>query len=158
MIGVVREWMTSIVVVTLLLSVAQTLIPEGIIRKVCAFTGGMILLAVLLQPFLETDMRRFRLDFSEYEEVMETRREELENAGERELAIRIAEQTAAYISDKAAAFGLMVTAHVETSSGTDGTPIPSAVELEGTYSVPLMAWIEEELGIPAERQVWNDEI
>ena len=37
MIGALREWLTSIVVVTLLLSVAQTLVPEGSIRRVASF-------------------------------------------------------------------------------------------------------------------------
>ena len=52
MIGAVRVWLTSIVMVTLLLSVAQTLIPEGTIRKIAGFTGGLILLVALLRPVL----------------------------------------------------------------------------------------------------------
>ena len=47
MIAAVREWLTSVVAVTLLLTVAQTLIPEGNIRKIAAFTGGLALLAAL---------------------------------------------------------------------------------------------------------------
>ncbi len=58
----VRAWITSVVVVTLLLSVAQTMIPEGSIRRIAAFTGGLILLAALLRPVLEMDPEVVELD------------------------------------------------------------------------------------------------
>ena len=51
--GALREWLTSLVAVSMLLSVAQTLVPEGSIRKIASFTGGLILLVVLLRPLLE---------------------------------------------------------------------------------------------------------
>ena len=50
MIGALREWLTSIVVVTLLLSVAQALVPEGNICRVASFLGGLILLLTMLRP------------------------------------------------------------------------------------------------------------
>ena len=43
-----REWLTAVVTVTLLLSVVQTLVPEGSLRKIAGFTGGLLLLAVLI--------------------------------------------------------------------------------------------------------------
>lgn len=157
MIGALREWLTSIVVVTMLLSVAQTLIPEGTIRKIAFFTGGLILLAALLQPVLRTDLGRLRLDLSDYAGAIEDCRAELDGAGKEELAGLIAERTAAYISDKANTLGLTVTARVETETGTDGVPVPVAVRLEGERSEALTAYIEGELGIPRERQVWHEE-
>ena len=62
MVAALREWVTSVVLVTLLLSVAQTLIPEGSIRKIAVFTGGLILLTALLQPVLGADLSRLDLD------------------------------------------------------------------------------------------------
>ena len=50
MMGALREWLTAVVTVTMLLSVAQMLMPEGTIRKIGSLTGGMLLIAVLLQP------------------------------------------------------------------------------------------------------------
>ena len=52
----VREWLTAVVTVTLLLSVVQTLVPEGSLRKIAGFTGGLLLLAVLLRPVTEIDL------------------------------------------------------------------------------------------------------
>ena len=126
MIGLIRQWLTAVVLVTMLLSVAQTLVPEGTVRKITSFIGGLLLLVVMLQPLLRTDLGQ-----------------------------GIAERTAAYISDKAAGLGLTVTVRVETEPGADGTPLPERVYLEGTKSEELSHWLAEELGIPAERQVWN---
>ena len=48
-----------------------------------------------------------------------------------------------------------MTVRVETELEA-GTPIPASAELRGPYSQGLADWIAEELGIPAERQVWHD--
>ena len=156
MIGALLEWLTSIVVVTLLLSVAQTLVPEGSIRRVASFVGGLILLAVLLRPVLGTDLERLRLDLDGYEQALQEARQELSSSGETELTERIEERTAAYISDKADALGLEVTVRVETDLGDDGVPVPSAAEVTGPYSRELADFMTRELGIPAERQVWHE--
>lgn len=156
MIGAVRSWLTSIAAVTLMLTVVQTLVPEGTIKKIAGFTGGLLLLAALLQPVLKTDLGRLRLDFSDYEEAIETRAAELDAAGKEELSALIAGRTAAYISDKADALGTPVAVRVETRPGEDGVPLPWSAELEGPRSQALAAWVEGELGIPAERQVWHE--
>lgn len=150
-----RAWLTSVVVVTLLLSVAQTLIPEGTVRKIASFTGGLILLAALLQPVLRTDLGRLRLHFEDYAAAIEERQAELDGAGKEELAELIAERTEAYISDKAETLGLAVTVRVRTEPGEDGVPLPSEAEVAGPRSEELAAYMERELGIPRERQVWT---
>lgn len=155
MIGAVRSWLTSIAAVTLMLTVVQTLVPEGTLRKISGFTGGLLLLAALLQPVLKTDLGRLRLDFSDYEAAIGERTAELDAAGKEELAAIIAGRTAAYISDKADALGVRVRVRVETEE-REGIPIPVSVELEGPWSAELSVWIEAELGIPAERQVWHE--
>lgn len=155
MMGMLREWLTSLVVVTLLLSVAQTLIPEGSLRRIASFTGGLILLAALLQPVMKLDLTALQPDLELYEETLRQRQTELETAGEDALEELIAARTAAYISDKATTLGLTVTARVETAPDADGTPVPAAAELEGEPSQELAEWMERELGIPQERQVWH---
>ncbi|MCI9649009.1 stage III sporulation protein AF [Oscillibacter sp.] len=156
MIAAVREWLTSVVAVTLLLTVAQTLIPEGNIRKIAAFTGGLALLAALLQPVLRTDLSRLELDLDAYGQAVEERRMELEAAREEELALVIASQTEAYILDKAAWLGLSLSVQVETETGAEGVPLPWAAEIKGAWSEELAAYMERELGIPRERQVWHE--
>ena len=157
MIGAVRVWLTSIVMVTLLLSVAQTLIPEGTIRKIAGFTGGLILLVALLRPALGADLERLHLDLGDYERAIEERQEELASAGNTELKALIESQTAAYISDKANALGLEVTVRVEAEAGADGIPVPAAADIQGARSEELASYMAQKLGIPRERQSWHEE-
>lgn len=155
MMTAVREWLFSVVVISLLLTVAESLIPEGSIRKIAGFTGGLILLLTLLQPILRTDLGRLRLNVDSYGEAIESRRTELEKREDKEWEALIAERTEAYISDKAARLGLKISVSVRTEPGADGVPYPAEAEIQGPKSQALAAYMEEELGIPPERQVWN---
>ena len=156
MIGAVRSWLSSIAAVTMLLTVTQMLVPEGTLRKIAGFIGGLLLLAALLQPLRGADLSWLGLDLSDYSAAIEDREAELASAEKDALAAIIAERTAAYISDKADALGVQAAARVETEPGEDGVPIPVSAELEGEQSAELSAWMEQELGIPAERQVWHE--
>ena len=155
MMDAVREWLSSVVAAALLVSVAQSMVPEGSIRKIAGFTGGLILLAVLLQPALRTDLSALHLRFEDYEAAVAERQAELEEDQDRALADIIAERTEAYILDKASDLGLEISLRVETELDQEGLPIPAAVEIEGPRSEELATYLEEELGIPAERQVWH---
>ena len=83
MMEAVRAWLTSVVLVSLLLSVAQSLIPQGTVRQAASFTGGLILLLALLRPVLEADLDRLELDFSGYQAAVEERQAELAEARRR---------------------------------------------------------------------------
>ena len=52
--------------------------------------------------------------------------------------------------------GLSVAVRVVTRPGADGVPVPWAAELTGQRSAALAACMAEDLGIPAERQVWHE--
>ena len=156
MIETLRSWLTGIVIVTLLLSVLQALVPEGSLRQIASFAGGLVLLAALLGPVLRLDLSGLDADFSRWQEEVEDRQTELLEAQEAELSARIAEETAAYISDKGSELGVSVTARVETRAGQDGVPVPWAADLTGRRSPALEACIAEDLGIPAGRQVWHE--
>lgn len=157
MMAALREWLLSVVVVSLLLAVAGQMIPEGSIRKIAGFTGGLILLLTLLQPVLQTDLGRLRLDRDSYGRAIEQRQSELEKNTDKELTALIAQKSEAYILDKATQLGLSITVSIRTETGTDGVPCPAEATVQGPRSEVLAAYIEEELGIPPERQVWNGE-
>lgn len=156
MMDSVRGWITSVVMVTMLLSVAQTLIPDGKIRKVFSFSGGLVLMVALLQPILELKpgMTEFRAE--DYEEVLWERQEELRQVAGAEWEAIIEQEIAAYISDKADALGTDVSVRIQAEMEVDGTLVLRA-ELSGQPSEQLAAHLEEELGIPRERQVWIHE-
>lgn len=155
MLTALRNWMTEILIASVFLSVAEKLVPEGSVRKIASMTGGLILLTVLVRPMAHFRSAGFQLDTENYAAAIQERQTELREENENALSELIEERTAAYISDKAAGLGLTVTVRVETEPGADGTPLPERVYLEGTKSEELSHWLAEELGIPAERQVWN---
>lgn len=152
-----RTWLSSIVAVTLLLSIAQSLVPEGTLRRVAGFTGGLVLLLALLRPLLAGGLPDLGLETEAWTKAIEAQQADLSRQGEDALAGLIAERTASYIWDKGAALGLEVTAAVETRTGEEGIPVPYSVELEGPYSKELADYITHELNIPPERQVWNEQ-
>ena len=69
----------------------------------------------------------------------------------------IAEKTAAYIWDKADELGLSCTVEVTVAVGESGIPLPDTAVITGPYSGELAALIQEEVGIPAEKQIWREE-
>lgn len=157
MIAALREWLTAVAAVSLLLSVVQFLIPKGPLRETASFIGGLILLTALLRPVLELDLSGLQLDLTAYQETVEQRRSEMETAQKEELAGLIEAETAAYISDKAAAMGLALQVRVTAEPDAEGVPVPSRAELTGPRSEKLALWLETELGLPAERQVWHED-
>lgn len=157
MVAALREWITSVVVVTLLLSVTQTLLPEGGVRRIASFTGGLLLLVALLHPVLGADLKRLEWELEPYRAAVRDRQEELEEAGEKELSALIAQRTAAYIWDKAEELGLQVAVRVTVEPDENGVPVPAAVEVTGPPSEALADYLERELGISRERQDWKDE-
>lgn len=157
MVAALREWITSVVMVTLLLSVTQTLLPEGGVRKLASFTGGLILLVALTRPLLGTELERLELDLESYRQAVQERQTELRESGEKELSELIAQRTAAYIWDKAEELGLQVAVRVTVEPDENGVPVPAAVEVTGPPSEELADYLERELGISRERQDWKDE-
>ena len=142
--------------VTLLLSVAEMLVPQGSLREIASFTGGLILLAVLMQPLGKIDPAKIDLNISRYQEAVEQRQAELEASQKEELASLIESEMETYISDKAKSMGLTLRVRVTAEPDGSGVPVPVSVELTGPRSETLSQWLETELGLPAERQVWNE--
>lgn len=157
MMAAAREWLTAVAAVTLLLSVAQLLVPPGNLREIASFVGGLILLAAMMQPLLKIDLSDIQMDFSSYQGAVEQRQAELENTQKEELTSLIEAETEAYISDKAKSMGLTLKVRVTAEADEGGMPVPVRVEITGPWSGGLSGWLETELGLPAERQVWNED-
>lgn len=155
MMEAVRAWLTSVVLVSVLLSAAQSLIPPGTVRKAAGFTAGSSCCWCCCgraggRPGASG------AGFRHYQAAVEERQEELADTQTEAMASIIAEQTEAYILDKAGELGLEVTVRVETRTEGNGIPVPWSAELTGSWSQALASALETELGIPAERQVWHE--
>lgn len=156
MIEAVRSWITSVAAAAFLVALSQSLIPEGTVRKIAGFAGGLILLLVMIKPFPGIDVGGLDLSYEDYAGEISQRQEQLKAQSDQTLGELIAEKTEAYILDKAAALGVDCTVRVLTEPGKDGTPIPAGAELTGQKSDALADYMEQELGIPKERQVYHE--
>lgn len=156
MIEAVREWIQSIVMVAMLLSVGQAMIPEGQIRKIFSFTGGLVLIVVLMQPVLGLEVGVLMEPLEEYEQQVSAQTEEIEKTVRAEQEAIIEQKLEAYISDKTDTLEEGGTVRIRAETAEDGTVILSA-ELVGQPSESLAEYLEQELGIPRERQVWIHE-
>ena len=156
MIDAVREWIRSIVMVTMLRSVGQAMVPEGQIRKIFSFSGGLVLVIVLLHPVLGLEGSVLIEPLEVYERQIFKQKEELEQLVRAEQETIIEENLTAYISDKAEALEEGGSVRIRAETAEDGTVTLSA-ELVGQPSEPLTEYLEQELGIPRERQVWIHE-
>lgn len=155
MMAALREWLTAILATAVLLSLAERLAPEGSLRKITSLVGGVILLLVLVRPLTGLGAGELRLDYEDRSDAVEQRREELQAENDKTLAELIARETEAYISDKAAEWGLECEAAVTVAPNADGVPVPWSAELSCAPSEALTAELEQSLGIPRERQVFH---
>lgn len=149
MMELLREWIVSLMAVSLLAALVQSLAGSGALRRAAEFICALALLAALLGPLPGLDWGSLLPDAEAYRDSAERLRLELEREREAELTAGIAERTASYISHKA-----RCAVRVETNA-EGGVPLPWRVELERDYESGLSAWIEETVGIPKERQAWH---
>lgn len=160
MLELIRSWLVGITCAAMIVALAEGLMPPGAVRKVGKLTGGLVLLLAILQPVLKLDgtaltraLMEYRVDLSAYGDELE------EENGELMKAI-IAEQSAAYIVDKAASMGIGCSVDVTVNQEGD-YPVPETVTVTGTLTGPqreqLTRQIEADFAIPAERQHYQSE-
>lgn len=156
MIEAARSWLTAVAAAAFLVSLSQSLIPEGTVRKIAGFAGGLVLLLVMVRPLLGADFQQMDFHYEDYAGEISQRQTELQAQSDQTLEQLIQKKTEAYILDKAAALGVDCTVRVLMEPGEDGTPVPAGAELTGQESDALADYMEQELGIPKERQVYHE--
>ena len=149
-----RAWLLGVIACAVLVSIAEQLCPEGAVRRVVHFTGGLLLLAVMLRPWAGAAAQLPGKWGAGYRVALEQADEELRAQQEKQLAHGIEEKLEAYIEDKAEDLDTPVRAELETQV-RGGIAVPVGVTLHGAYSEELARWLEEDFGIAKEKQVWN---
>ena len=150
---ILRSWLLGVVACALLVSACEQLTDGGTMKKIVRFVGGMLLMLALLLPLLRIDLTDLAVTAGAYREAVAQLEEELGAQRQRELSARIAAQTGAYIEDKAASLGASIRA-VVTTEERGGVPLPASVTLYGEENAEIGAYIERELGIAKEDQLW----
>lgn len=152
----IGRWLLGIVVTALVLSLTDIVIPKGTIQKIAALTGGLILLAALVRPMVRVNLPEGNWDITQYRETIEQQQKIFQNETQEKLKERIATETETYLCNEAIRQGVCCQFEVLVEMGTEGEPMLTGVTGYGVPTEAFQNWIEDELGIPRERQVWHD--
>ena len=154
MMELFRTWLLGIIGSVLTLGVIYALIPAGKLRSAARFTGGLILLLAVIGPLARFDPG-WDFAYDEYAGEIQRQIDIYQEENLNQTRSIIAEQTGAYISDKGNEMG--VTCHpVVTTRLDDGVPYPDSVTMDIPLHRELADCIARDLGIPLERQYWQE--
>lgn len=145
----IRQWLLGVVACAMLVSLLRQLCPDGAVRQVARFTGGLLLLCALLRPLAAWEPPD-AWDAENYRAAVERSRGEMSREAQGAFASGIERELEAYIEDKAESLGARVRAEVRA----DARGVPQGVTLYGAYSAALSELIERELGVAKEKQAW----
>ena len=153
----VRSWLLGIVLTSFAGGLARQLAPQGKEQAMVRLVGGLLLALAILRPLAAGGWEGLELPAGSFafqsEEQAEIYRKNQQDA----LSAIIAEKTEAYILDKANRLGLDCTVRVTVAAGESGIPLPVSATVRGAYSPALAECMEEEVGIPAQKQFWLEE-
>lgn len=161
MMGFVRSWLLGVTAAALVLALAEALAPEGSVKKVGRLAGGMALLLAAAGPVLEAlDGNLLASAVEGWRDRSQRYERELEENNERFYLAIIEEETAAYVMDKARELGFECAVEVTCGYDENGVPCPWEVAARGQWApeqrARLERLLEEELGVPARRQYYEE--
>ncbi|MEG2420273.1 MAG: stage III sporulation protein AF [Oscillospiraceae bacterium] len=157
MMELIRNWLLGITCAAMVVVLCENLTPNGAIRRVGRLAGGCVLILAILSPItglnygaLSEAMAKTRAAAAGYEYVFEGANRDL-------VKTIIAQQSSAYISDKAVSLGLGACQVEVTCRYGDGDfPVPVAVRVTGDFTreqgEALGRAIEQDFAIPPEKQ------
>lgn len=160
MTELIGNWLLGVTCAAMVLALAESLTPEGGAKRICRLAGGAALLLAAIGPVAkleEADLARLT---ARYQTRTEEYRQALDEETENLYETIIAENTAAYILDKAESLGVTCQVSVTVGWEADGTPRPAAVILHGawtqTQKEELSRLIAADLGIPSAMQYFKE--
>ena len=130
MMDSVRNWILGVVAVGLLVSLCQSLSPEGKTQKVSRFCGGLLLFLAVVTPIVRWDITGTLQAFQDYCESLTVSQEEVAQAGSTVLETQVCQRTQQYLQEQAQQLGAEVTVQV-TCKTREGVPVPDAVTVTG---------------------------
>ena len=159
--GGVRSWLMSLICVSVLAAMAESLMPKGAVQRVGKLVCGLVILCAVLTPLVHLDLTGSQKWLEDWLEELEQDQTALQNSVNTMQKQIIEEDCAAYIVDKAAELGVTCTARVTCQLEEENLYIPWQVEVGGTLTDRakgrLSALIGENLGVPAQRQSYYGE-
>ena len=155
----IRNWLLGVTAASMLLALAEYLVPEGVNKKIVGLAGGLILALAALTPILKLDEEAMIDATEKFQNELQSGSEELSMKKDFLFESIIEEETKAYILDKAKELGLEC--QVSVFVAWDGeVPVPHAVTVRGVWTPQqkqaLSQLMEEELGILTSQQRFEE--
>ena len=151
----VSKYLISVTAAAILCTVTLTLVKKkDTVGSIIRLIAGLFLTLTAVQPIVNLEI----ISLERYLDSVQTGAEEAVRTGqalaEEEMEARIIDQVESYILDKAGLLNAQVTVSVTLTD-----MLPSGVEIKGNVSpyakAQLSAWIDSQLGIATEAQIWN---
>lgn len=155
-----KTWLMRVIAAAILCTIAQDLSPKGSVKQVGRLVCAMVLLCVVLSPVKTLDMAAGSQWLTNYRATLADSRAALAEQGEEIQMAVIGEKYRAYIEDKGAQLGLNCQAQVDCREEGE-IYVPDRVQVTGDLAQGdwdgLSRCLEEELGVPPERQEFREE-
>ena len=155
-----KTWLMRVIAAAILCTIAQDLSPKGSVKQVGRLVCAMVLLCVVLSPVKTLDMAAGSQWLTNYRATLADSRAALAEQGEEIQMAVIGEKYRAYIEDKGAQLGLNCQAQVDCREEGE-IYVPDRVQVTGDLAQGdwdgLSRCLEEELGVPPERQSFWEE-
>lgn len=154
----IRKYLLSVAAASLLTSLLPALLPKGKIQKVESFIGSLVLILTILSPVVKLNASSIRKAMESYQIDLQDTQRGIEKKSRGALEELISQRCEEYIWDKAAQMGLQLEIEI-TVGGNPDIPVPVSASMVGVCSqedqAVLSKILEEELGIPRNKQEWS---
>lgn len=151
----IRQYILSVICVVIMCGLIQMIFPCGESSLIKLITGLVVTVAVI-SPVLTPGNFSLGIYLDQISADGQWAVRDGEQAAIQTASEIIKEASETYILDKAAEFGAEVTVDVRLSEDTP--PVPTEITVKGTVSPyikkQLTAYIQDELGIAEENQIW----
>ena len=155
-----RSWILGLTGASILAALARELTPEGPVKKVTGFVCGVMLAGVMLSPVLRVDRELLASALTEYRLTAAELTQDVEARENALMRTYIQDRCRAYILDEAQRLGITDLRCSVRVKWRDESWVPFEVTLH--TAAPREArqrlgdYLDGELGIPPERQRWNE--
>lgn len=155
----IQESIRQLCAVSIFCGAAINITPEGGVRRIMQLLCTAALTMAILSPIKEIDFDIYALETARLREAEAAINESAERIDDRLNRAVIEEQCEEYILDKAEDLGANVSGvKVQAQWSLEGIWVPYSTEIDAPdisgAKAALESVIENELGIPAERQMW----
>ncbi len=157
MIEGIRTWLMGVVFTAFASGLACELIPKGCMQALTRMLGGALMVLSLLRPLGSVNWEGAAIQVGGFSLSTQEQAEIYRTEQEKTLSSIIGERLETYIWDKATELGLDCSVHLYLTFSEGGIPLPDSVRIGAAYHRELAVWLEEVVGIPAEKQIWVEE-